>query len=210
MKLVIKIVLQIILISAAIYIYASITSTPVEAQIRESITKTMIENQSFLIKRELFLESIVKKEEKGKFWGTDKKALIVVKGKVPYGIDFKRFQVNDLDINIETKTIHLTLPMPSIYDVIVSNIYVYDVQTGVFSNKEDYLKKIYQDGYSEAKNTLLEEAQIQLESSDIDQQIKDEFALFMGQLLGFQGLHYKLEIEFSNSLTTATTEATVE
>jgi hypothetical protein len=162
MKLVIKIILQLLLISVAIYIYASLTSTPVETQIRESITKTMIENQSFLIKRELFLESIVKKEEKGTFWGTDKKALIVVKGKVPYGIDFKSFQVNDLAIDSENKTIQLTLPAPSIYDVIVSNIYVYDVQTGVFSNKEDYLKKIYQDGYSEAKKTLLEEAKAQV------------------------------------------------
>lgn len=199
MKLLLIVIVQIVLIGSGIYIYSSLSAESEPERIRETITKSLIENRSFLIKRELFIESIIRKEEKGKLWGTDKKALIVAKGKVPYGIDFAEMNLTDLQINEAEKTVNLTLLEPSVYDVIVSNIYVYDVQTGVFSDEEEYLKKVYQSAYSDAKRTLAEQARLQLRSGEVDKQIRDEFVLFFGQLFGLQGINYTLNISFQKT-----------
>lgn len=195
MKSFFYLILQVLIILVSIIVYRFFTEHETEERIQQSISKSLVENQSFLIKRELFIESIIRKEEIGSLWGTDKKALIITKGKVPYGIDMSLILPSDIMVSEEEKRIQIQLPHPKIYDVIVSDIYVYDVQTGLFSDTDQFLKKLYQSVYQDAKKTLKAEAKTQLNAS-IDHQIRDEFVLFLGQILGMQGLNYKIDVEF--------------
>ncbi|MCB0278215.1 MAG: DUF4230 domain-containing protein [Calditrichaeota bacterium] len=172
---------QLAVIAIAIFIYAEFFSVN-KNEMNKEITKALIQNNSFLIKRELILESIIKKEERGRFWGTDKKALIIAKGKVPYGIDFNQFDASDITINMLTKSIEIRIPYPQLYDVIVSDILVYDVQTGIFSSTDAYLQRIYQTVFAEAKETLRSEAGKQF-NSKINTEIKNELLLSLSQII---------------------------
>lgn len=195
LKRILLIISQIFVIVGAIAIYRWITVEPPPAQIIHRISKSLLESQSFLIRRELFIESIIKREEAGTIWGTEKKALIVTKGKVPYGLNFDRFLPSDIEVDSVAMKIHIRLPRPEIYEVIVTDIYVYDVQTGVFVDSEAYLKKLYQDVFDDARNTLRQQAQKQLTTA-IDDQIKQEFVFFIGQILGYQSMNYQITVEY--------------
>lgn len=188
------ILIQISIIVIAIFIFREWFS-PEKAAITKEITKALVQNQSFLIKRELILESIIKKEESGQFWGTDKKALIITKGKVPYGIDFNEFSSDDVKIDLISKDISITVPSPKIYEVIITDLVVYDVTTGIFSSHDAYLKKIYQTVFEDAKQTLKAEALQQL-NDQADQRIKNELLLSLSTLIHTLYGDFNIEINY--------------
>lgn len=183
----------IIFLTIIVYRFFSQSSSE---SIDEKVYKFFLEERSFLIKRELYVETIINKSEQGKFWGTDKKALIVCKGKVPFGIDLSRLSKKDFHINKSAKTIEITLPEPDIYDVILIDLYIYDVKTGIFVNSEDYLQSLYKKVFREAKSEMYTIAKKQY-LEEIKSQIKDEMnRLIQNLLLDFDD-SYSITIYYS-------------
>lgn len=202
-KRILLLVSQIIIIVATIIIYKSLTSYNEPSRITEIIEESLMQNRSFLIKRELYLETIIKKEESGYLWGTDKKALIIAKGKVPYGINLEQFSMDQIYVDSVNHQIEIHLNSPEIYDVIISELKFYDVQTGIFINESKYLRSLYDTIFDEAKTTLLKQAEFRL-VNEVDRQIKDELVFFISSL--FPDSDYTIKIKFTPSLKNTQTK----
>jgi hypothetical protein len=192
-KRTIFIIFQISVIIITILIYDMFTSDIPPTRISEIIEESLIKNRSFLIKRELYVETIIKKEETGVFWGTDKKALIIAKGKVPYGINLEYLNRNHIQVDTVDRVISIHLRAPEIYDIIISDISFYDIQTGIFINESNYLKSLQNTIFNEAKSTIRSQAELRLET-EIDRQIIDELLFFISDIMDTED--YRVELVF--------------
>jgi hypothetical protein len=163
----------------------------------QKIYKFFLEERSFLIKRELYIETIINKNEPGKFWGTGKKALIVCKAKVPFGIDLSNLSKKDFIINNDKKELIITLPEPDIYDVIIIDLYIYDVKTGIFVSSDNYLQSLYKQVFAEAKSEMKSIARKQY-LDEVKIQIKSEMNHLINNLLLGIDDSYDITINYSS------------
>ena len=124
------------------------------SQVTQSVAVQRVDKVAKLVTSETTLRDVVVYENT--WYGSTKKALVVVTGKVMAGINLDRGR--DVQINDQSKLITITLPRPEVLAVEITDLRTYDEQRGWWnpftSADHDAIYKLARDKFAESGNEL--------------------------------------------------------
>ncbi|HKP11334.1 MAG TPA: DUF4230 domain-containing protein [Blastocatellia bacterium] len=147
-----------VLLSFAIWFVAarlySFTSNANRSQVTQSVIVERVEKVAKLVSSQTTLRDVVVYENT--WYGSTKKALVVVTGKIMAGIDLDRG--SDVQINDQLHQITISLPRPEVLAVEITDVQTYDEQRGWWnpftSADHDAIYKLARDKFAESGNEL--------------------------------------------------------
>ena len=139
------------------FIAARLTSAVSNAnrsQVTQSVVVQRVDKVAKLVSTETTLRDVVVYENT--WYGSTKKALVVVTGKVLAGINLDRGR--DVQINDQSKLITISLPRPEVLAIEITDLQTYDEQRGWWnpftSADHDAIYKLARDKFAESGNEL--------------------------------------------------------
>jgi hypothetical protein len=146
------------LVSLAIWFIAArltgFVSNANRSQVTQSVVVQRVDKVAKLVTSETTLRDVVVYENT--WYGSTKKALVVVTGKVMAGINLDRGR--DVQINDQSKLITITLPRPEVLAVEITDLQTYDEQRGWWnpftSADHDAIYKLAREKFAESGNEL--------------------------------------------------------
>jgi Kef-type K+ transport system membrane component KefB len=131
-----------------------VVSNANRSQVTQSVVVQRVEKVAKLVSTETTLRDVVVYENT--WYGSTKKALVVVTGKVMAGINLDRGR--DVQINDQNKLITITLPRPEVLAIEITDLQTYDEQRGWWnpftSADHDAIYKLARDKFAESGNEL--------------------------------------------------------
>ena len=138
-------------IAARLYSFASNAN---RSQVTESVIVERVDKVAKLVSSETTLRDVVVYENT--WYGSTKKALVVVTGKVLAGINMDRG--SDVQISDQTHQINISLPRPEVLAVEITDIKTYDEQRGWWNPftaaDHDAIYKLAREKFAQSGNEL--------------------------------------------------------
>jgi hypothetical protein len=124
------------------------------SQVTQSVVVQRVDKVAKLVTSETTLRDVVVYENT--WYGSTKKALVVVTGKVMAGINLDRGR--DVQINDQSKLITITLPRPEVLAIEITDLQTYDEQRGWWnpftSADHDAIYQLAREKFAESGNEL--------------------------------------------------------
>ena len=125
-----------------------------QARVTQSVVVQQVEKVAKLVSSETTLRDVVVYENT--WYGSTKKALVVVTGKVLAGINLDKG--SDVQINDQTKQITVTLPRAEVIAIEITNLETYDEQRGFWNpfspSDHDAIYKLARQKFADTGNEL--------------------------------------------------------
>lgn len=125
-----------------------------QTQVTQSVVVQQVEKVAKLVSSETTLRDVVVYENT--WYGSTKKALVVVTGRVLSGINLDKG--SDVTINDQTKLITITLPRPEVIAIEITGLETYDEQRGFWNpfspSDHDAIYKLARQKFAETGNEL--------------------------------------------------------
>lgn len=138
-------------IAARLYSFANNAN---RSQVTESVIVERVDKVAKLVSSETTLRDVVVYENT--WYGSTKKALVVVTGKVLAGINMDRG--SDVQISDQTHQINISLPRPEVLAVEITDIKTYDEQRGWWNPftaaDHDAIYKLAREKFAQSGNEL--------------------------------------------------------
>ena len=159
------------------------SSNASQTQVTQSAVVQQVEKVAKLVSSETTLRDVVVYENT--WYGSTKKALVVVSGKLLAGINLDKG--TDVQIDDKAKVITITLPRPEVLAIEITNIQTYDEQRGLWNPftaaDRDAIYKLAREKFAETG--------IELKVADTAQQSATEMLQTMFSTNG-----YRVEITY--------------
>ena len=125
-----------------------------QTQVTQSVVVQQVEKVAKLVSSETTLRDVVVYENT--WYGSTKKALVVVTGKILAGINLDKG--SDVAINDQTKQITISLPRAEVIAIEITNLETYDEQRGFWNpfslSDHDAIYKLARQKFAETGNEL--------------------------------------------------------
>ena len=125
-----------------------------QTRVTQSVVVQQVEKVAKLVSSETTLRDVVVYENT--WYGSTKKALVVVTGKILAGINLDKG--SDVQINDQTKQITITLPRAEVLAIEITNLETYDEQRGFWNpfspSDHDAIYKLARQKFADTGNEL--------------------------------------------------------
>jgi len=131
-----------------------LASNASQTQVTQSAVVQQVEKVAKLVSSETTLRDVVVYENT--YYGSTKKALVVVSGKLLSGINLDKG--TDVQIDDKAKLITISLPRPEVLAIEITNVQTYDEQRGLWNPfsaaDHDAIYKLARDKFAETGNEM--------------------------------------------------------